>query len=246
MLDEGFEELEIPLCKAADFESDIDSGSAVIHSLATMRADRLSEIIHNFYVYDDNGIVAIRVPDRATELEVRDLVGSLGGVSILTPHDPMLISLVLEMDGIRPRKAIASIEYVNDREAQCISVDSDNHLYMVNDFIVTHNTMLASQLVANMVDSDIRPIFFSLEQAAGSLFQRLACQALDLPMIETEEMIKTADPALARVHELYDKMLIIDNVPSENGKAMDMTPGRVQSIIQEANLTHFEASLLTL
>ena len=35
---------------------------------------------------------------------------------------------------------IASVEYVRDGEAQCIMVDSDEHLYLTEDFIVTHNT----------------------------------------------------------------------------------------------------------
>ena len=38
---------------------------------------------------------------------------------------------------------IESIDYVEDKDCQCILLDSDDHLYMTNNFIITHNTLLA-------------------------------------------------------------------------------------------------------
>ena len=38
---------------------------------------------------------------------------------------------------------IHSIKYVGQKEAQCISVDHPDHLYITNDFVVTHNTVIA-------------------------------------------------------------------------------------------------------
>lgn len=35
---------------------------------------------------------------------------------------------------------ISSVEYVGEKEVQCIRVDNPEHLYLTNDFIVTHNT----------------------------------------------------------------------------------------------------------
>lgn len=51
----------------------------------------------------------------------------------------------------RPQKDyvyITSAEYVRDDEAQCIMVDSDEHLYLTEDFIVTHNTSLTTAIAA--------------------------------------------------------------------------------------------------
>lgn len=42
-----------------------------------------------------------------------------------------------------PTRFIDKIEYIGKKEAQCISVDSADHLYVTNNFIVTHNTLIA-------------------------------------------------------------------------------------------------------
>ena len=40
-------------------------------------------------------------------------------------------------------RKIKSIEYVGKTEQKCLYVDDDEHLFLVNDFIVTHNTVLS-------------------------------------------------------------------------------------------------------
>ena len=44
---------------------------------------------------------------------------------------------------INPSRAIDNIEYVGEKECQCIYIDSSDHLYLTDDFIVTHNTLVA-------------------------------------------------------------------------------------------------------
>ena len=43
----------------------------------------------------------------------------------------------------QPVRYITNIEYIEDQECQCIYIDSKDHLYLTNDFIVTHNTLVA-------------------------------------------------------------------------------------------------------
>ena len=38
-------------------------------------------------------------------------------------------------------KTIKSIKYIGQEECQCIYVDNEEHLYLTDDFIVTHNTV---------------------------------------------------------------------------------------------------------
>ena len=44
---------------------------------------------------------------------------------------------------------ITSAEYIGDKEAQCIMVDSEEHLYLTEDFIVTHNTSMTTAMASH-------------------------------------------------------------------------------------------------
>lgn len=41
-----------------------------------------------------------------------------------------------------PTRYITEVEYVGEKEAQCIAVDHPTHLYVTDDYIVTHNTLI--------------------------------------------------------------------------------------------------------
>lgn len=43
---------------------------------------------------------------------------------------------------------LESIEYIGEKETQCISIDHPDHLYITDDFIVTHNTFTALATIA--------------------------------------------------------------------------------------------------
>jgi len=43
----------------------------------------------------------------------------------------------------KPNRAIKEINYVGKKEAQCISIDSEDHLYVMDNCVLTHNTLSA-------------------------------------------------------------------------------------------------------
>jgi len=180
------------------------------------------------------------------------VVQSLGGIATRAKTKGSRLETHFQMTDIfkdgdldrRISRRMTEINYVGRKQAICIALDSPEQLYITDHFVVTHNTMLATQIIANMAEAGVRSVFFSLEQAAKSLFPRLVCQALDVDMQEAERLIRSDDPKdeelLAPVREIYKNMLIIDNVPTENREALSMTPSRIQAVVQEANLTHFK------
>jgi len=52
------------------------------------------------------------------------------------------------------RLKIVNITPVGLKEAQCISVSAEDHLYVTDDYIVTHNTWIATSLAAQALESN--------------------------------------------------------------------------------------------
>jgi len=50
----------------------------------------------------------------------------------------------------QPARFIDRVEYVGKKQAQCILIDHPQHLYLTNNFIVTHNTLLAGAIFNEM------------------------------------------------------------------------------------------------
>jgi len=98
---------------------------------------------------------------------IRTLVQSLGGIVIQTyntsDNNPKYhtnikvqfnpFKLVPKADKWTPSwknppsRAITGIERITDVEQQCIMVDAEDHLYLTDEFIVTHNTSIAKLAV---------------------------------------------------------------------------------------------------
>jgi phosphate starvation-inducible protein PhoH len=45
-------------------------------------------------------------------------------------------------DKLQYRRKIKNVNYVGEEEAQCIMIDDENHLYVTDDYIITHNTFI--------------------------------------------------------------------------------------------------------
>lgn len=113
-----------------------------------------------------NGHISFSSGSEQLSEDVAWLVRSLGGVarikpratssgnidyrvSISIPSELVIFRLSRKIDNLvertkyEPTKSIESIEYVREDEAQCIMVEDEEHLYVTDDFIVTHNTIQA-------------------------------------------------------------------------------------------------------
>lgn len=122
-------------------------------------------------------------------MDMAELIRSLGGmVSIRTPYTTRIGTPFWLMDVRTPfspfylsRKTrrwapspsvntIVSIEPVGEKVCQCLHLTSKRHLYITDDYIVTHNTMLSvMQLVANssaLLDRSDKKAFLSKSLSA--------------------------------------------------------------------------------
>jgi phosphate starvation-inducible protein PhoH len=64
---------------------------------------------------------------------------------------PRKINLLKERTKYLPIRYITDIKLIGKKEAQCIQVNDEKHLYLTNDCIVTHNTFLACYQALNLL-----------------------------------------------------------------------------------------------
>lgn len=119
------------------------------------------------FVSDDGSDVSFSTTSSQLARDVQFIIQSLGGksnisdklthdsdgkeihskvVSVSLPDNFVPFKLKRKLDRFKPRKndlsrMIDSVEFVGQKEAQCILVDSTDHLYATDHLILTHNTM---------------------------------------------------------------------------------------------------------
>lgn len=117
--------------------------------------------------------------------------------------------------------AIKSVEYIGQMEAQCIMLDSDNHLYITDNYVVTHNTALAEGLALKII-----------EKAVPKALQEKVVYSLDIGALiagtkfrgDFEERLKGV---LDEVKKLGNVIMFIDEIHmilgagSSTGSTMD-------------------------
>ena len=109
--------------------------------------------------------------------------GQVAYVCNLQHPDPASLQLVAEkaqrlVSGRQRQRRlnIVSIEPTRMTETQCIAVSHQARLYVTDEFVVTHNTAFAMNIVEGIAaDQQIPCAVFSLEMSKQQLAQRLLC-----------------------------------------------------------------------
>jgi len=124
----------------------------------------------------------------------------------------------IERPKYEPTRALMGAEWVGREASQCIAVEAEDGLYVTDDFVVTHNTWLATRLMIAAMEAGARCADFSLEMTkeqrvvryAACLHGRRANRLLVDPSKWTDDdravFGQAGDWLLARDLRIYDRV----------------------------------------
>lgn len=90
---------------------------------------------------------------------------------------------------------MTNAEYIGEKEAQCIMVDSDEHLYVTEDFIVTHNTSMTTAMASHAALSGFKVLQIVFEDRIKQIQRKhigrlTGIEAKDLSKEDNIEKVK--------------------------------------------------------
>ena len=174
----------IPVCKPIEFEERLtllepyqiatvinhDKGidEIYLHNSVKNRIELLQGYLDKYAdVIVQKNMVEFVCTNKSLNADITWLVQSLGGITVNTDKNTLIIKLPEEIVPfkskekitnykkiihIQPYRYIARIEKLDKKEeCQCIMVGSEEHLYITDNFIVTHNTEIAVLIAAYLL-----------------------------------------------------------------------------------------------
>ena len=130
-----------------------------LYGSVEQRLDILRGVLDNKGSVNKTGSISLSLENNSALQFVKKIVWSLGGVASQNnntisisrfPNKNDIFSIPSKKDitydgqyDIIRKIRIESIEYVGEKECQCILIDHDSHLYLTDSYIVTHNTLFA-------------------------------------------------------------------------------------------------------
>jgi replicative DNA helicase len=133
---------------------------------------------------------------------------------------PAKLERALETSVRRKRLTVRSVEAVREAECQCIAVSHPSHLYITNDYVVTHNTSLALNIGEHVaIDKGMPVAVFSMEMGATQLALRMLSSVgrLDQQRLRTGRLFDEDWPRLtAAIQKMHEAPLFIDETPALN------------------------------
>ena len=70
----------------------------------------------------------------------------------------------------KPLRYIREVNYIGKAQMRCIRVNAEDHLYLTDDFVVTHNTVLVTQML-KYISNSFETLFFNFEFHYRSFIQ---------------------------------------------------------------------------
>lgn len=116
------------------------------------------------------------------------------------------------------KRFIKSVRKAGNYECRCIMVDSDEHLYLTDDFIITHNSAYVTSVLRNVaVDFNIPCAIFSLEMSESEIIDRLISSESEINLSLVRKGFKDNPEMLStvfnKIAQLEKSPLFIDDSP---------------------------------
>jgi len=181
------------------------------------RLDILRGLMDSDGAIEDNGESSYSTISLELANDVVDIVNSLGGRAIIRTTDEKRamrcdINLPSHMNPFHIQDkaqhykceyihniGIQSIDFVGEKEVQCILIDNPEHLYITDDFIVTHNT----------IDEKMAPWMAPLQDNLELLFSEKGKGYLEMQqdsgMIEVEALTYIRGRSIPRSYIIIDE-----------------------------------------
>ena len=125
----------------------------------------------------------------------------------------------------RVNNIIRSIEYVGREECQCIKVSHPRELFVISDFVVTHNTSLALCMTRHAIESGAKVAFYSMEMTKEQLTARLLSAKANIPANNILYSGSLAPSELRLIDEARGKL------PGDNLFFDDKSTSNIDSIL---------------
>ncbi len=149
-----------------DTDGYIEKGGGVVF---TTTSKQLSEDV-KFIIQSLGGRAKIKELFKTYSYEGVKKTGALTyNIYLRTPRDIVPFSVTRKTDRFSesrfgPTRTITGVELIGKKEAQCIHINSEEHMYITNNFVPTHNTSIALEVAANVIKAGRKVFYIDLER----------------------------------------------------------------------------------